>query len=82
MVRKIVGYNFVLPPYVSSTLAALSSAASRPDWQSLEDIDVPLHQHSLLFTIDKTLFQCLISSASSTHVCALAFSSALPHAGD
>ena len=56
MVGKIIGHNFALPPYVSCTFSALSSAASQPDWQSLEDIDVPLHQHSLSFTIDKTLF--------------------------
>ena len=31
MVGKIIGCNFALPPYVSSTLSALSSAASRPD---------------------------------------------------
>ena len=82
MVGKIIGHNFALPPYVSSTLSALSSAACQPDWQSLEDIDVPLRQHSLSFAIDETLFQCLISSAPSICTRALALSSALPHAGD
>ena len=71
-----------LSPHTSSTVAALSSAASRPDWQCLEDIDMPLHQHSLSLAIDEALHQCLLSSAASTHARALALSSALPHARD
>ena len=43
---------------------------------------MPLHQHSLSFAIEDTLFQHLISSAPSIRTRALALSSALPHAGD
>ena len=50
--------------------------------KTLEDIDVPLHQHSLSLANDEALHQQLLSSAPSTHSRALALSSALPHAGD
>ena len=36
------------------------SASSRPDWQSLEDIDVPLHQHSLSVSIDEAVHHPLL----------------------
>ena len=34
-------------PDLDATLSALSSAVSQPHWQSLDDNDVPLRQHSL-----------------------------------
>ena len=82
MIEKILGGTYGVSPHTDSTEAALSSAASCPDWQCLEDIDVPLHQLSLAITIDEALYQRLLSSAPSTRARALAFSSALPHAGD
>ena len=36
------------------------SASSRPDWQSLEDIDLPLHQHSLSVSIDEAVHHPLL----------------------
>ena len=55
----------VLPPLQRPTVAALSLSASRPDWQSLEDIDMPLRQHSLSVSIDEG------RSPSPPLVCAL-----------
>ena len=72
----------VPPPHTSSTMAALSAAASRPDWVNLDEVDVPLRQHSLSVIIDEAVYHHLLSSAPSTRFCALALSSALPHAGD
>ena len=69
-------------PHIGSVVAALSTSASRPDWQALEDINVPLCQHSLTLAIDEASHQCLLSSAPSTRARALVHSSALPHAGD
>ena len=77
-----LGYTLGLSPHSSPTVAALSEAASRPDWQSWEDVDVPLNQHSLSVAIDEALHQHLLSTATSTRARALALSSALPHAGD
>ena len=59
----------------------LSAAASRPDWRSVEDIDVPLHQHSLSIASDEAVSQHL-STAPSTCARALVLSSTLPHAGN
>ena len=82
VVEKMLGHALILSPHTSSCVAALSTAASRPDWQTLEDIEVPLHQHSLSLAIDEASHQQLLFSAPSTSSRALALSSALPHAGD
>ena len=42
-----------------STAMSLS-ASSRPVWQSLEDIDVPLRQHSLSVSIDEAVHHSLL----------------------
>ena len=82
LVGAMLGGAPGLSTHTSSTMAALSSAASRPDWQCFEDIDVTLRQHSLSLAIDDALHQQLLSSAPSTRASTLALSSALPHAGD
>ena len=66
----------------SSTVTSLSITIARPDWQSLDDIDVPLHQHSLSVSIDNASHHQLLTPALSDQVHALALSSGLPHAGD
>ena len=78
----MIGHSLSPSPHSETKVAALSAAASRPDWQCLEDIDVPLKQYSLSIAIDEALYRYLLSTASSTHAHALALSSALPHAGD
>ena len=47
LVEQILGHPPGPPPHIRSALSPLASAAVHPDWQSLDDIDVPLHQHSL-----------------------------------
>ena len=37
------------------TVTALVTAANRPDWQSLEDIDAPLQQYHLSLAIDEAV---------------------------
>ena len=82
LVENMLGYTLGLSPHSSSMVAALSEAASRLDWQSWEDVDLPLNQHSLSVAIDEALHQHLLSTAPSTRARALVLSSALPHAGD
>ena len=81
LVEQILGHPPGPPPLIRSALSTLVSAAVHPDWQSLDDIDVPLRQHSLL-SIDDASFQRLLSSAPSIRSRALAHSFSLPHAGD
>ena len=77
------GWNvWVWPPHTMSTVAALASSASRPDWVRPEDIDLPLRQLSLSQAIDNASHRLLVSSATSIRSWALALSSSLPHAGD
>ena len=82
LVEQILGHPPGPPPYIRSALSTLASAAVHPDWQSLDDIDVPLRRHSLSLSIDNASFQRLLSSASSIRSRALALSSSLPHTGN
>ena len=68
LVGEMLGHEPGPSPHTSSSVAALSAAASRPDWQCLEDIEVPLRQHSLSLSIDEAVYQRLLSSTPSTHV--------------
>ena len=55
LVGNMLGHTPGPSPHKSSTATALASVASQLEWQCLEDIDVPLHQHPLLLAINKTL---------------------------
>lgn len=68
--------------HLASSISALSDAAGRPDWVSMDDIDVPLRQRPLSHSIDEATHQVLLSSAPDTRSSALALSTSLPHAGD
>ena len=59
LVEQILGHPPGPPPHIRSALSTLASAAVHPDWQSLDDIDVPLRQHSLSLSIDDASFQHL-----------------------
>ena len=63
-------------------LSALAGTAGRPEWVSLQEIDVPLRQRSLSHSIDEASLNLLLSSAPDSRSLALAHSCALPHAGD
>ena len=82
LVGKMLGRPFGCFPHIGSVVAAPSTSASRPDRQALEDINVPLRQHSFSLAIDEATLQRLLSSAPSTRARALVHSSALPHAED
>ena len=82
LVERILGHSAGPSPQTSPAVSALATAAAHPDWSSLDDIDVPLHQRSLSLSIDEASFQRLLSSAPSIRSHALALSSSLPHAGD
>ena len=66
----------------SCSLAALSEAAARPEWSSLEEVDVPLRQRPLSHCVDDATYNHLLTSAPDTRSRALAVSTALPHASD
>ena len=82
LVEGLLGHPPSLSPHTSPAVSALATAAARPEWQCLDDIDVPLRQRVLSHSIDEASFQHLLSSAPSTRPRAVILSSALPHAGD
>ena len=82
LVESILGFSPEPLPHMNVALTALSSAAVRPDWISLNDVDVPIHQRALSNAIDNALHKLLLDTAPSVRCRALALSCGLPHAGD
>ena len=82
LVKKILGHPVEISAHISPTVAALAAAAAHPDWQCLDDIDVPLLQHPLSLAIDEAQHQNLLLSATSVRSRGLVLSMSLPHAGD
>ena len=82
LMEKILGHPPGPSPHTQLTLAALASATVRPDWTSLDEVDVLLCQNPLSLAIDEATEQKLLSSAPDTRSRALALSSGLSHAGN
>ena len=82
LVASITGSDPQPPSHLDGAISALSEAAGRPDWVSMDEIDVPLRQRPLSRSIDEAVFTSLCESAPDTCSRALALSSSLPHAGD
>lgn len=82
LITKIIGHPPTPFRHLANAVSSLSHAAEMPEWISIEDIDVPLRQHSLSYKINEASFNSLLTSAPDTRSRALALSSAIPHAGD
>lgn len=82
LVTLILGHAPPVSPHLLSSISGLSTATERPEWTTLEEIDVPLRQRPLCHCIDDAVFIDLLVSSPDTRSRALALSSALPHAGD
>ena len=82
LVAKIGGKFAPPPSHLADSLQSLSRAAGRPDWESIQDIDVPLLQHSLSRAIDAASLDALLASATHPRRKALALSTSIRHAGD
>ena len=81
MASKILGHALEAPRAMGNSISMLAEAAARPDWVSLEEIDVPLRQRPLSHSIDEACFRHLLTSAPDIRSKGLAHSTALPHAG-
>ena len=74
---------FPAPPLViPGCVSALAESAGRPEWLSVQDIDVPLTQRALSKSLDIALFDAILDSAPNIRSKALTLSSSIPHAGD
>ena len=70
------------PTYLRGSLSCLAEAASRPEWLTIQEIDVPLREHSLCHSVDIASYHHLLSEAPDSRCRALALSSAISHADD
>ena len=82
LVSDILGHPVKAPLHLPYAINALAKSVARPDWISIESIDVPLRGHSLSHSIDDACFSFLVESSPDVRSKALALSSALPHARD
>ena len=82
LAAMILGFPLPPPPLLPDAISSLTNGAAKPEWLTLDDIDVPLHQRHLSHAIDEASFNLLLESAPDTRSRALALSSSLPHAGD
>ena len=72
MVAEILGYTPQASKHLAAAVTLLAESAARPDWASLEEVDVPLQQCSLSHTIDEASFSKLLDSGCDVHSRALA----------
>ena len=82
LISDILGNPAEAPLHLPNAISALAIAAARPEWVSIESVDVPLQCHSLSRSVDEACFSSLLESAPDAHSKALALSSSIPHAGD
>ena len=74
MIARIMGHTPDPPKYMTSAVSALAAGTKRPDWGSLEDIDVPCHQCSLSHCIDEAAYLQLLDFVPDTRSKALVLS--------
>ena len=78
----IIGKSTRQPTYLCGSLSCLAEVASRPQWRTNRDIDVPLRQHSVCQFVDIASYHHLLFEAPDSRCKPLALSSAISHAGD
>ena len=82
LVFDILGHPVKAPLHLPYAINAQAKSVARPDWISIESIDVPLRSHSLSHSIADAFFSFLVKSSPDIRSKALSLSSALPRAGD
>ena len=56
LISSIVGHTAMPPVHLLGAIRSLALASARPDWSSMQGIDVPRSQHSLSRAIDEASF--------------------------
>ena len=82
LVAEILNQSPPPSPHSSDAILLLASAVDRSDWASIEDIDVPVRQCHLSWSIDQSRFESFLQKAPDVHTKSLALSSSIHHAGD
>ena len=78
----ILGHSPPPPSVFPVCVSDLAETARRPEWLSLQDVDVPLTQRALSKSVDLALSDALLNSAPASRLRALTLSCSIPHAGD
>ena len=81
LVSGILQHTPSTPLHLEEAISISADAAGKPDWTTLEEVDVSLHQRALSASLDSASFEHLLSTAQSPRFRALALACALPHAG-
>ena len=82
LLSEILGYHPSHSTQLSEVFCEFSFSARHPKWSLTDAIDFPIQQRHLSKAIDQSIFYSFLSNAPSSHLKALALSSAIPHAGD
>ena len=82
IISDILGHPAKAPQHLPNAISALARAAARPEWVSIESVDVPLRCHSLSRSVNEACFSLLLERAPDVRSKALALSSAISHARD
>ena len=83
--RSLISASLGHPPSAllhPHCISVLAEAAAKPEWSSLHDIDISLHQLALSRAIDEASFDALLISSPDIRSRALVLSCAILHAGD
>ncbi|ETW96706.1 MAG: hypothetical protein ETSY2_45945 [Candidatus Entotheonella gemina] len=75
LISDILGHPAKAPFHQPGVVSALATAADRPQWLSVDNIDVSLHCRTLSRSIDLARFSLLLDAASNVRSRALALSS-------
>ena len=82
LILGILDRSPMAPPHLPSAICALAQAAARPEWGSIQDIDVRVIQHCLSHAVDEAQYTGLLADAPDSLARVLPLSSSIPHAGD
>ena len=82
LICGILGHPPVSSVHFPYCIATLAKVAGKPEWITLQDIDLPLRQRALSRVIDESSYDTLLNSAPDSRSRALALSCSIPHAGD
>ena len=82
LISDILGHPAKAPFHLPTVVSALAAAADRPQWYSVDSIDVLLRCRTFSRAIDLAHFSCLLDSTFDASSRALALSFSIPHAGD
>ena len=82
LILGILDRSPMAPPHLPSAIFALAQAAARPEWGSIQDINVRVIQHCLSHAVDEAQYAALLADAPDSRARALALSLAILHAGD